>query len=45
MKLPRHTLWRAAALAAALLVLAAVFTAYLSPNFAFGLATQLWNCF
>lgn len=33
--------WRAAAL----LVLALVFAAYLQPELARELATQLWNCF
>jgi hypothetical protein len=39
-RLRRLTLWTAA-----LLVLAAVFAAYLRPDVARTLATQLWNCF
>jgi hypothetical protein len=31
--------------AAVLLVLAAVFTAYLNPQLAFDLATRVWACF
>jgi len=40
MKLRRALLWAAAAL-----VLAAVFAAYLRPDMAVTLANQLWNCF
>lgn len=39
-RLARVTLWSAAALA-----LAAVFAAYLAPDLALSLATQLWACF
>ncbi len=40
MKLRRAALWIAACA-----VLAAVFAAYLRPDMAVTLATQLWNCF
>jgi len=36
---------RAAAWAAAGVVLAAVFAAYLNPDLAVSVATQVWNCF
>jgi hypothetical protein len=36
----RALLWTAAAL-----VLAGVFTAYLDPDLAVSIATQVWNCF
>lgn len=39
-RLRRISLW-----VAALAVLAAVFAAYLRPDVALTLATQLWNCF
>jgi hypothetical protein len=39
-RLRRLALWTAA-----LAVLAAVFAAYLRPDVALTLATQLWNCF
>jgi hypothetical protein len=42
----RHALaWRIAAWTVALLVLAAVFAAYLDPAMAMLLAQQLWSCF
>jgi hypothetical protein len=36
---------RVAAIAAGSLALAAVFAAYLRPDFVFAMATQLWACF
>jgi hypothetical protein len=39
------TLRRAAAWTAATVALLLVFAAYLQPELAFTLATQLWNCF
>jgi hypothetical protein len=36
---------RIAAWAASVMVLLAVFAAYLRPDLAFTLANQLWNCF
>ena len=36
---------RMAAVAGASLALAAVFAAYLRPDFVFAMATQLWACF
>jgi hypothetical protein len=44
MKLHRTT-GRAVAWATALATLAVVFAAYLKPELALTLATQLWNCF
>lgn len=37
--------WRLAAWTLALVVLAAVFAAYLDPSMAMQLAQQLWSCF
>jgi len=37
--------WRVMAWGAALAALALVFTAYLSPQFAFDLASRIWACF
>jgi len=37
--------WRVMAWGAALAALALVFTAYLSPQFAFDLASRVWACF
>ncbi len=37
--------WHVMAWGAALAALALVFTAYLSPQFAFDLASRIWACF
>ena len=41
----RHSIAKVSARAAALALLAIVFAAYLRPELALTLATQLWNCF
>lgn len=45
MNRPARAAWRIAAWAGVGVVLAAVFAAYLRPDVALTLATQLWNCF
>jgi hypothetical protein len=42
---PRARWWRAAAWAAAVAALAAVFAAWLNPHFARDLADWVWSCF
>ena len=42
---PHRSIARASAWIAAFALLAIVFAAYLQPELALTLATQLWNCF